>query len=179
MNCNVKYVSVGDVELFQPVQKIAEAVANVCGARLDTMQLSSYAVEIAVALSPLVGFKSKSGKYRIIGGLRSFYLVRQLDEAAKVPMVILPPDSIPDPKIFAAQSALIDVIMRVVDRESASLVVPLLWGELEDKRHRGQLSPRFVSRSGVAEAVGINRRDFSKKPAHFRSEFLALGRQGT
>lgn len=170
-----KYVSVSDIQVAESVKGVAEALANIQERRLDAMEFSDQAIDLAITLSPLIGMELANGKYHIIGGLRSLYLVKQLDGSRKVPIIVLPEESIASPKIFAAQSALVDVVMGFVHRQTASRTIPLLWHELEDRENRTQLSPRFASKSGVAEAIGINRREFSKKPKPFRSEFLAFG----
>jgi len=175
VSSKLKYVFSRDIQVAKSVEEVAEAIANIRERRLDAMEFSDQAIELAITLSPLIGMELANGKCHIVGGLRSLYLVKQLDGSRKVPVLVVPHESIANPKIFAAQSALVDLLMRHIDGQTATTLIPLLWDELEDRENRMQLSPRFTSKSGLAEAAGINRRKFAKNIEPFQSEFLALG----
>ncbi len=171
-----KDLKLADIEIDESVEDINRTIANIFSPSLDKLNLTPKAVELAIAMSPVIGWQVKAGKYTIIGGLRSLYLAQQLDEMTHVPVLIVPKNRVPNPEIFAVQSALIELITRAVDRRCSLNVIPLLWDKLQTKEHRGQLSPKFVSKTGISDAAGINRREFAKIQETFHSEFLAYGR---
>ncbi len=174
MNFFYQAVKVSNLEIDKSVENVCRILANTPGPSLKELNLTPFAIEIAVAMSPMIGWKGKGGKYTVISGLRSLYLAQQLSETTAVPVLVVPKESVSDPRIFSTQSALIDLIIRAVDRRCSANLIPMLWEGLGAEQHRRQLSPNFVSIKGISDAAGINRRDFGRKPERLRSAFLAL-----
>lgn len=175
----LRSVSIGEIKMDPAIVNIGMMTANIVGPSLDRLKLSPFATELAINSSPLIVWKAKPKQYMACGGLRSMYFLQQMDDQIKVPTIVVPRDAIGDPEIFAAQTTLIDLLCHQVDHQAFTNVVGMLWEELGKKENREKLSRRFVSKFGIAEAAGINRRDFPKSQGPFRSEFLAYsGRMG-
>lgn len=173
MDFKYRSVALNNIELDPSVHTVNRCVANIIGPCFDKLSLTPFAIELALASSPLIGWQSTSKKVHVFGDLRALYLLRQLDGARKVPVLLIPEKSVSDPKTFSVQSTLVSLLSHSVDRRVLTDLISLFWQELDTSDNRGQLSPRFLSKSGLAEAAGINRRDFPRQTQYFQSEFMA------
>ncbi|MEX1227816.1 MAG: hypothetical protein WD623_02675 [Marinobacter sp.] len=173
MDFKCRSVKISDIRLDSSVYSVNRCVANIIEPCFDKLELTPFAIELLLASSPLIGWESKSKTVHVFGNLRSLYLVSQLDNTQKVPVLLVPEKSISDPTIFSIQSTLLSLLNHSVDRRVLTDLISLFWQELDTSDNRGQLSPRFVSKSGLAEAAGINRRDFPRQTQYYHSKFMA------
>ncbi len=174
MSDNYFLVQLSKLELDPSVLPVNQILLNLLGPPMDRLSLTDYAAQRTLATSPVIGWRERGGKIRVFGNLRSYYVGQRLNSLTMIPTIIVPRDSVPDLRIFAIQTALLSLLSHVMDSRIQADVIGLLWEELDNRDNRAQLSSRFVSKSAMADAVGINRRYFSRHSDQFESKFLGL-----